>query len=129
MGFSKLALDTLIARGTQLQVQLRDAPQQLGPGKVEKAFTDKECGRGDGTIHIPESASAAQDLDGYYMITVEAMLQATPNSRPGKVSLPIVFHIDEVTLVIGAPVNLEGSPIVMAAPGRGGGGLHIPGGA
>jgi len=123
MGFSRFALDCLIARNRPLQVHLKGTPQPFGPGKIEPAYSAHEL------AHVADGGTHREELRQYYMISVEAMLQSGPNGRPGKVSLPVVFHIDDVLIVIGDPVNIEGSPIVMPTPGRGAGGLHIGGGS
>ncbi len=122
MGFTATALDYLIAKGQPLQIGIRNAAQPFGPGTCERAFSDAELAKA-----LEEGVSS--DLAGYFRLFVEAQKQATPTSRPQVVVVPIVFHIDDVLMVLEAPSAKDEGAIITAAPGRGGGGLHIPGGS
>jgi hypothetical protein len=119
MGFIAAALDALIALDKPFQVGLKSSAQPFGPGIVRREISD-------------EQLAAAEPIDrpflrGYYRITVQATQQADARSRPIAVNIPIVFHVDDVLVALLAPEPTD-QPLVVS-PGRGSGGLHIPGGS
>lgn len=107
-------IDALIAKGVEFQVGLRGSPQPLGPAKVERI-----------TVIMPPPSTITGTL---YRMLVPAQMQATKNSRPANVMMPIVFDADDVLLVIEAPLNQDGEvAVIPSSNGRTPGGLHIPG--
>jgi len=102
-------INKLIEQGAEIQVGLRGSPQPLGPAKVE---------------HVEHAGSAT----GLYRMLVPAQMQANKHSKPNNVLLPLIFALDDVMLLIEAPITQDGSPIAIVNPnGRTPGGLHIPG--
>ncbi len=129
MGFTNLALDTLIARNHPLQIVLRgnEAQGPIGPGMVSPAFTEEELAA------VTERGAAAGEgqfrrgeLRAFYKISAAATLES--NGRPMRIEIPIVFHVGDVAAVFGPPVNPLGeTAIVTPGGGRTPSGLHIPG--
>lgn len=105
----RFVIDKAISDGVEIQVQLKDQPQPLGPGRVEKVEVD----------------GAADLAAGLYRIVVIAMMGN--NGRPPQaVKLPIVFSVENVQFVIEAPLGAADEPLIHT-PGARRGGLHIPG--
>lgn len=112
MGLAQ-ALDALIAADKNVQIQLRHQLQPLGPGKCERITQpDKD---------LPDEPSYL------YRLLAPAMMQATPQSRPQKMLLPIIFHEDDLQMIIEDPINVEGEKAIVTPPPGNGSGLIIGG--
>ena len=116
MGLSQ-ALDALITKGELVQVHLRYTAEPIGPGKVERITQTTFSNTGSGDM-----------ISTIYRMLVPVMMQANPQSKPMKVTLPIVFDGADVVMIYEAPINNEGEKaIVTPGPNGGASGLIIPG--
>jgi hypothetical protein len=118
-------INRLIAKGVEFQIGLRATGQPIGPGKVEEEMEPDPSLVDDDRPMVPS---------GLYRMAQPAHVQppGNKNAAPVAVIVPIVFHVEDVILVIEPIINKDGqSAIVTPGNGSGGktaGGIHILGG-
>jgi len=101
-------LDALIAAGHAVQLGLRGAPEPLQPATCERLV----------------------GFDTLYRLHLKALIpdQNNPKAKPREVTLPMIFDVTDVLVIIEPPVSVAGQSGIMVPAGAvSPGGIHLVG--